>query len=154
MDTIETNTNQGFNLYSSVDYDCVSRTGSLHSLIVNSANNSPNVQRPSPLSVSNVTYTRSGDSSGVVGGIGQGLIDNDCNTYQHLPPSSYNSEYSTLSDVTSSTTANNIDIDEPLYREVYADTPYTTPSAGPKSEQSQGEGNYQPLNLVASSIYQ
>ena len=149
-------TDQGLNLYSSVDYGRVSRSGSQHSLIINSSNNSPNIQRPSPLSINNATYNSEADTTGGLNNLCGGEYDNNSNTYQQLPPSSFNSEYSTLSDLASNT----IDGDEPLYREVYSDTPYASPYAEPDSttssriEPTQGGGNYQSLNVVTPSIYQ
>ena len=154
VDTTASPSDQGLNLYSSVDYGRVSRSGSQLSLIINSTNNSPNVRKPSPLSVNNATYNIEANPSGGLNNLGN--YDNNSNTYQQLPPSSFNSEYSTLSDLASNT----IDGDEPLYREVYSDTPYASPYAEPDStapsriEPSLGGGNYQSLNVVPQNIYQ
>lgn len=133
----------------------MSRTGSQHSLIVNSTNNSPNInqqRQPSPLSINNATYNEADPTRGINN---LGNFDNSSNTYQQLPPSSFNSEYSTLSDLGSNT----IDSDEVLYREIYGDTAYASPyakqdSSASRTKESQDGADYQSLNVVTPNIYQ
>ncbi|XP_066922553.1 uncharacterized protein DDB_G0290587-like [Clytia hemisphaerica] len=132
----------GANIYSDIGHlGQASRTGSFNSLITTSTNNSPQVQRPSPLVVCDTE-----SPEGLYVGLSQNAtVGQTENNYQTLPSSSFTgSEYTALSpDNSGAIEATS----EPMYREVYEDPNSPGGSSNTYIEPSQGGGNYQSLNL-------